>query len=1292
TDSTSDSTTDTATTDSTSDSTTDTATTDSTSDSTTDTATTEPIQEESNSADTSSTDTSSDVTTDTSNTNSETSDTSSNELPTSDSTYSDLTETTAPADTTTDSSQDGSTTSDSAPAETTTDSSTTDTASPESNSTDTTSDSNSTDTTTETTESTDASSETSESTDTTTEPAASEQASETAASETAASETAPEPETVDTAASTNSTSLDSTVTLEHDSIEIGNPVTWVQTVTLSDETESVRVELPADAEIIAVSTSDGQAISSTDIVEEAPQTVTSDSAPVISLNDVSETLQEDADTKLVAIDEPATGYDIAFETPAPYTIEEDHSTPDLYQKDVTVTHDSALHYTDVRSYSSLPEDLVSQGVEFKLYGMVDGVKTDVTTDPRFAVAFVDTDGNGIVDQMQWTVPQLSEQQFVIEAQITILNVQSYPVVGGEWIVRFTTVGTADLTITAINDTTFGETAPDDLKFLELNDGTQTLIPEISGNSIIYQNYSSDAEGFERSLVLTEGIHDLEFKFGNVVQFAHNHATGNPPAAPSLDLLTVLSSSSIKLDWSSGSIEDGGHNVQVFRCSPPPSCTLGLIATTANNAVTFTDTGLSASTAYLYAIKERHGASNVSPFSNSLSGTTLGVSTSADLSISKSDLLDPVDEGDAITYTIVVTNGGPSTATSLTVTDTLPAGVAFVSATGTGWSCGELGGIVTCTRASLAVGVAPDITITVTAPSQGASLLNSVSVSSSTTDPTPGNNSDSETTAVTGEADVEVSKADDIEPALAGIDTIIYTVTVTNNDADDDATNVVVTDVLPAGVTYVSDTPSQGSFASGTGIWTVGTLTPGQTETLDIEVTVDVATPSGIITNTASVVSDNDQTAGNDSDSEDTTIIGEADVSVDKSGSSYAIVGNDLVYTVSVTNNDADDAATSVVVTDVLPAGVTYVSPAVPDICTEGPAGTLTCDFGSVAAGATESVDITVTVDADTIAGTITNTASVSSTNDQNGTNDSDSVSTTVLPAVLITNGAAYPGFDKLSDVAGRQFNHILTHYDQTYYKVTATNPGQFFGYFFFVGEPGSEISATELITTLPFPFVTQGAEPIKVYDTAALVDGSIQLSGDTPFTVSGTDTTTPSGALAVELADYDPQDFGETVPLEFTGTVPSSGLFAIKVKLDWGLKASYSYLPDIPTNDAVGQAPNTLRIVHLDDFTFVLTGDVSGSETIENNNIFKNDPGFAGLVLSSSDNTPVPNVKIEFWTSGTGAKKLGETFTDENGYYSYYYKHTGKATTYIVKLPDYGQQQSVTLKSNQFAILQFFVS
>jgi hypothetical protein len=375
-------------------------------------------------------------------------------------------------------------------------------------------------------------------------------------------ETAPEFDT------TNNTS-----SLIHSEIEIGKPVTWTQTVVLNetDDIQNILLELPSDAQNITVAKIDSN---STEIIpDNSTEIVLPETEPVrnefdiprvremslktiaqkhnvthivpldyAKLKDLKEIKQKDKPTVALLINETSNKlnnatlkkitqnqteieYKVQFETSSPYALEQDYSIHDKFQKNVTVAHDSTLHYTNVRSYSSIPEYLVNHNVEFKLNWMINNTKVDVTNDPRFDVSFVDTDGNGIADRMTWIVPQLSEQEFEIEADIEIINVQSYPVVGGNWTVYFTTTGTADLTITGINGTTFGTDLPDDLEFLELNNGTHTLTPTINltANTITYYNYSSNLTGFEASKVLTPGKHHLMFQFGNDVGFANNLA-------------------------------------------------------------------------------------------------------------------------------------------------------------------------------------------------------------------------------------------------------------------------------------------------------------------------------------------------------------------------------------------------------------------------------------------------------------------------------------------------------------------------------------------------------------------------------------------------------------------------------------------------------------------------------------------------------------------------------------------------------------------------------------------------
>jgi uncharacterized repeat protein (TIGR01451 family) len=113
---------------------------------------------------------------------------------------------------------------------------------------------------------------------------------------------------------------------------------------------------------------------------------------------------------------------------------------------------------------------------------------------------------------------------------------------------------------------------------------------------------------------------------------------------------------------------------------------------------------------------------------------------ADLAITKTGSPSPVVMGETLTYTLSVHNLGPDIANYVEVVDTLPAGVAFVSAGGTDWVCEENSGTVTCTLDSLGGGsTAADITILVTAPSSIGNIANTVTVSSSTQDGDMSNN-------------------------------------------------------------------------------------------------------------------------------------------------------------------------------------------------------------------------------------------------------------------------------------------------------------------------------------------------------------------------------------------------------------------------------------------------------------------------------------------------------------------------------------------------------------------------
>jgi len=121
------------------------------------------------------------------------------------------------------------------------------------------------------------------------------------------------------------------------------------------------------------------------------------------------------------------------------------------------------------------------------------------------------------------VPHLSEQDFNVT--LNILNVQSYPVVGGNWEVEFETLGEANLTIRAINGTTCSkESDVEDLRFLEILCGDEVKDYEWINGSVFVEGYSCDETGREISRVWTTGEHYLEFQFGDEFAYALNDAS------------------------------------------------------------------------------------------------------------------------------------------------------------------------------------------------------------------------------------------------------------------------------------------------------------------------------------------------------------------------------------------------------------------------------------------------------------------------------------------------------------------------------------------------------------------------------------------------------------------------------------------------------------------------------------------------------------------------------------------------------------------------------------------------
>lgn len=143
--------------------------------------------------------------------------------------------------------------------------------------------------------------------------------------------------------------------------------------------------------------------------------------------------------------------------------------------------------------------------------------------------------------------------------------------------------------------------------------------------------------------------------------------------------------------------------------------------------------------------------------------------SADLSLSNTASPNPGQAGVPLSYRLVVTNNGPATATNVQLSDTLPGGVAFGSASTTQGSCSG-SGPVNCNLGSLAVGNSAIVTITVT-PSSAGQIVNSAAVSGSEPDPDASNNSASATTLIQPAAPSPVMLDDNltVSTVITGLD-------------------------------------------------------------------------------------------------------------------------------------------------------------------------------------------------------------------------------------------------------------------------------------------------------------------------------------------------------------------------------------------------------------------------------------------------------------------------------------------------------------------------------------------
>ena len=395
-----------------------------------------------------------------------------------------------------------------------------------------------------------------------------------------------------------------------------------------------------------------------------------------------------------------------------------------------------------------------------------------------------------------------------------------------------------------------------------------------------------------------------------------------------------------------------------------------------------------------------------PSDNDAAATTT-LAPSADVSITKTATTPTVVPGTSVEWTLVVQNAGPSVAQSVTVTDGLPAGVTVQSAaiitTDGPVPCAVDGADISCLLGAVAPGVPVRIVVSglVDQGLAATTLENTATLTTATADPSIGDHTATATSPVVPSADVVLLKSVDLSgglPVAGGPVTFLIAV---ENHGPSAAASVSLADLLPPEVdpgTVTVDPATSCAFDPASGLMScdLGMLDRG--DRVDITISGTLAPDADDVENTAGASS---PTADPDLDNNTSTATAVsdqlADVAVTKSGPGALLAGERVTWQVELTNA-GPSAATDVVLTDVLPAGLADILPPVssdPDLVCAGTAS-VTCTIASLGAGGRRTVVLTALVPPGFESTELHNTAtSTAGTPDPDGGNNAAGASTTI---------------------------------------------------------------------------------------------------------------------------------------------------------------------------------------------------------------------------------------------------------------------------------------------------------
>src|SRR5205823_908347 len=340
---------------------------------------------------------------------------------------------------------------------------------------------------------------------------------------------------------------------------------------------------------------------------------------------------------------------------------------------------------------------------------------------------------------------------------------------------------------------------------------------------------------------------------------------------------------------------------------------------------------------------------------------------AGLSVKGAATPSPALLGGTVKFTLFVSNGGPGTATGVTLSDTQPAGVTIVSASASQGSC-STAAVIVCSLGTLLEGGTASVAVTVTASALG-TITNVATVSGNEPDPDPSDSTVSTSVAVVLGADLSVRKLADADPAAVGTK-LTYTVTVTNSGPGE-ASSVLLQDILPqAYVSFDSADSTQGDCSSGVNdslvACNLGTIAPGAAAVVHIKVLVNY--PGDLLNLVRVVANEPDSNWSNNLTSLRTKVEYICDLSVTKTAVPAKVEpGAAFGYHIVVKNNGPSPAGT-VRISDTVPDGMAFDAPPGCSLSNR----TITCLRFNVVVGGEATVDFSASAQS----GPIVNTAKV----------------------------------------------------------------------------------------------------------------------------------------------------------------------------------------------------------------------------------------------------------------------------------------------------------------------------